>query len=87
MLESVRCLLPTMSDAQDLARDCAHELRFAHRQEPGRALSFPCDAHGHVDIDSLSESARIDYFFARAVVGCVFARPTVLPCAPQPALG
>jgi hypothetical protein len=87
MLESVRHLVPTMSDAQDLVRVAAHELRFAHRQEPGRALTFPCDAQGHVDIDSLSESARIDYFFARAVVGCVFARPTVLPCSPLPALG
>ncbi len=58
-----------------------HELRFTHLMDPGRALTFPCDAAGHVDLDALSEQARSNYFFARTVVGRDFACPVVRPCA------
>lgn len=55
------------------------EVRFASLFKPGRALAFPCDAQGHVDLDALSERARNNYLYARATVGrehgapCVFA--------------
>jgi len=39
--------------------------------------SVPCDAQGHVDLDRLSDDLRQDYFFARTLVGCSFARPAV----------
>ena len=42
---------------------------------PGRALSFPCDAAGHVDMDALSERERTSYLYARAVIGREFSRP------------
>jgi hypothetical protein len=55
------------------------ELRFESLFHSGRALSFPCDARGLVELDSLSECARRNYFFARTVVGREFATPTVVP--------
>lgn len=57
-------------------RDCARfELRFQSLFNTGRALSFPCDAAGHVDMDALSERARDSYLYARAVVGREFSLP------------
>lgn len=54
------------------------ELRFQSLFSEGRALAFPCDALGHVDLDTLSERARGNYFFARSVIGRDFATPSVL---------
>ena len=31
-----------------------YEVRFLSLFQPGRALSFPCDREGHVDIDALT---------------------------------
>lgn len=56
------------------------ELRFRSLFNAGRGLAFPCDAQGHVDLDSLSESARENYLFARAVVGRDYATPQVCRC-------
>lgn len=58
----------------------AYELRFRSLFDEGRGLSFPCDAAGQVDIDSLSTRARANYFFARTVIGREFAMPAVQPC-------
>ena len=41
-----------------------HELRFNHLFHAGRTFVFPSDAKGRVDLDSLSTSARNNYFFA-----------------------
>jgi hypothetical protein len=54
------------------------ELRFASLFNEGRALAFPCDASGQVDIDAMSERARSNYFYARTVIGREFACPAVL---------
>jgi hypothetical protein len=56
------------------------EVRFQSLFDAGRALSFPCDAQGHVDLDGLSERARTNYFYARAVVGREFAPAAVVAC-------
>jgi hypothetical protein len=55
----------------------AFELRFQSLFSPGRALSFPCDEGGQVDMDSLSDRARQNYLFARAVVGRDYSTPSV----------
>ena len=55
------------------------ELRFRSLFHDGRALAFPCDAAGQVPIDTLSERARNNYFFARTVIGRDFALPAVCP--------
>ena len=54
-----------------------YELLFAALERGTRGVTFPCDAQGHVDLDALSDSSRNAYFYARAVVGRVFARPAV----------
>ena len=54
-----------------------YELRFQSLFHQGRAMSFPCDAEGHVDLDALSERARENYLYARAVVGREYAVPAV----------
>ena len=57
----------------------AFELRFQSLFNDGRALAFPCDAAGHVDMDALSDRARHNYLYARTVVGREFATPAVQP--------
>lgn len=59
----------------------AYELRFRSLFDEGRGYSFPCDPEGHVALDSLSERARSNYFFARMTVGREFALPAVLPAS------
>ena len=54
-------------------------LRFQSLFNEGRALAFPCDAAGHVDLDALSERARHNYLYARAVIGREYATPAVAP--------
>lgn len=55
----------------------SYELRFSSLFHTGRAMSFPCDAEGHVDMDALSERARNNYLYARATMGREFAYPCV----------
>jgi hypothetical protein len=55
------------------------ELRFQSLFHDGRALAFPCDAKGRVDMDALTERARHNYLYARTVVGREFATPAVRP--------
>lgn len=55
------------------------ELRFESLFHPGRGLAFPCSADGQVNLDALSERARDNYLFARAVVGREFMTPLVQP--------
>ena len=67
-------------DSQNLIldTDARYELRFQSLFNEGRALAFPCDALGSVELDALSERARNNYLYARAVVGVEFAVPAVL---------
>lgn len=55
----------------------AFEVRFDSLFTPGRALVFPCDDSGHVDLDALSERARNNYLFARAMVGKDYLAPSI----------
>jgi hypothetical protein len=54
-----------------------YELLFRSLFAAGRAYVFPCDAVGHVDMDSLSERARDNYLYARAVIGIEVGWPDV----------
>lgn len=67
---------PTLNDAA-LPCEADYELRFESLFDPGRGLTFPCDASGSVALDSLSERARNNYIYARAVVGREYATPCV----------
>jgi hypothetical protein len=55
------------------------ELRFQSLFDSGRGYAFPCDPTGQVDLDQLSDRARDNYLYARAVVGRELAMPAVRP--------
>ena len=54
-----------------------YELRFQPLSDNHRAFAFPCDAVGHVDMDSLSEPMFNNYLYARAMMGLELAWPQV----------
>jgi len=56
-----------------------YQLRFRSFIDPGRGYVFPCDGQGHVDLDALSERARNNYLYARAMIGREMAVPAVEP--------
>jgi hypothetical protein len=53
------------------------QLRFQSLFDSGRGYAFPCDPEGHVDLDQLSDRARNNYLYARAMVGRELAVPAV----------
>jgi len=54
-----------------------HQLCFRSLFHEGRGYAFPCDASGQVDLDAMSERARNNYFYARAMVGRELSVPAV----------
>jgi hypothetical protein len=61
-----------------IAEGSGFELRYESLFTPGRALAFPCNERGLVELDALSEPALRNYLYARAVVGREFALPAVV---------
>ena len=68
-----------MNNLAALHEAAQFELRFQSLFDEGRAFAFPCDAAGHVDMDALSDRARANYLYARAVIGMEVAMPAVRP--------
>ena len=68
---------PAPSDAPS-----AFELRFPCLRGTGRALSFPCDAAGEVQMDRLSARALNNYLLARALTGREYGWPSVHAACP-----
>lgn len=60
--------------------DLAFELRFEPLGDEQSPLSFPCDAHGRVDLDELCDRSRCDYLFAHTLIGRHFTMPVVHAC-------
>ena len=58
-----------------------YELRFRSLFNNGRALSFPCDDKGCVDMDALGERLFNNYLYARSVIGREFSTPAVCASA------
>ena len=54
-------------------------LRFQSLFDSGRGFAFPCDPQGRVDLDRLSDRARLNYLYARAMVGRELAMPEIAP--------
>jgi len=54
-----------------------YELRFQSLFDTHRAYAFECDALGHVNLDALSARARLNYLYARSVIGREFSVPEV----------
>jgi hypothetical protein len=55
----------------------AYQLCFRSLFHSGRGYAFPCDPAGQVDLDRMSERARNNYFYARAMVGRELSAPAV----------
>lgn len=53
------------------------QLCFRSLFDSGRGFAFPCGPNGEVDLDCLSERARNNYFYARAMVGRELTVPAV----------
>jgi hypothetical protein len=58
-----------------------YQLCFRSLFQAGRGYAFPCDEAGRVDMDSLSDRARANYLYARAVVGRDYASPVLERCS------
>jgi hypothetical protein len=56
-----------------------YQLCFKSLFETGRGFAFPCDPRGEVDLDRMSEKARNNYFYARAMIGRELTYPAVEP--------
>lgn len=67
--------------AQTPSAGAGYALRFRSLFDEGRGLAFPCDARGQVDLDALSQRARLNYFYARTVIGREYFAPAVEPVA------
>ena len=63
--------------SKSAAFEARYELRFTGLFNRGRGFAFPCDATGHVDIDELTDRGRLNYLYARAVVGQELSAPIV----------
>lgn len=59
------------------AEPSACTLLFRSLFRAGRGFAFPCDLRGNVDMDALSERARNNYFYARAMIGRELTYPSV----------
>jgi hypothetical protein len=77
-----------MNETSHAAAKPSFFVRFANLFDAGRGLEFPCDERGSVNLDALSDRARWNYLFARAMVGREFSPPRILApltvAAPQP---
>ena len=60
-----------------IATNAHHQLCFRSLFNSGRGYAFPCDPKGQVDLDQMSERARNNYFYARAMVGRELSVPAV----------
>lgn len=58
-----------------------HGLRFEYLDRAGRALVFPCDAQGRVDVRAFSPSLQASYESARRRVGLDLAYPALVRLA------
>ncbi len=75
-----------MAQTASMTLQTEFEVHFRSLFRRGFELIFPCDREGRVDLDALSERARTNYLFARAMVGREYENPAVSrrdgPCAP-----
>jgi len=68
----------------NLSTRAGFEVRFTSLFAEGRALVFPCDAKGHVDIDELPDRAKHNYLYARALIGRDYSLPRVCAALASP---
>lgn len=57
---------------------CAFELTFRAMSPAHCSFSFACDECGRVSMDALCESSRVNYLYARKVIGHEVHAPVVV---------
>jgi hypothetical protein len=67
------------TDMTTPSSSCEHQLLYAPLSRHGRGVSVPCDEHGEVHLDELSEHLKNAYLGARALVGREYALPILEP--------
>jgi hypothetical protein len=67
------------TDMTSPSSSCEHQLLYAPLFHHGRGVSIPCDEHGEVHMDDLSEHLKNAYLGARALVGREYALPIMAP--------
>lgn len=67
------------TDTSTAIERSSFELRFQSLFNAGRGLAFPCNAHGDVDVQALSERAVQNYLFALTGIGREYSVPSVVP--------
>jgi hypothetical protein len=72
-----RAQMPRSQPTPNVEAAAAHLLRFPSLFAEGRGLAFPCDPAGRVDVDRLSDRARHNYLYARAMCGREFGTPQI----------
>jgi len=77
-MQAPGCTAPNKEEGH-MSQSIANGYRLCFRSlfDAGRGYAFPCDDEGHVDLDTLSEQARNNYFYARAMVGRELSQPAV----------
>jgi hypothetical protein len=57
----------------------SYQFRLCFRSlfQHGRGFAFPCTANGTVNLDGLSDRSRLNYLYARAMVGRELDVPAV----------
>lgn len=53
------------------------QLCFQSLFQHGRGFAFPCAADGTVNLDGLTDRSRVNYLYARAMVGRELSVPAV----------
>lgn len=71
--------LPNEDAGATRSAPATHLLHFEPLTAGDAGLDIPCDPQGRVGLDALGEKLRNDYFFARTLIGRLFAAPTVCP--------
>jgi len=67
----------------DTSSSSQFRLCFRSLFEHGRDFAFPCAADGTVNLDGLTERSRLNYLYARAMVGRELDHPAVEPVVLQ----
>ena len=78
--ERIRSVGPRGDTVRNVATSiqAPFQIRFRSLVRSGCDFVFPCDASGCVEMDALSDAARNDYLYARAMVGRELAPPAVV---------
>ena len=67
-----------MTTTTSSSADGDYQIEFCSLTHPEQTFVFPCSASGKVDLDALGSVDRINYFFARKMVGREVAAPLVI---------